>query len=531
MRSIATGPALTSALLPPLAGAEPAPDSTRRASARAVVLLLTLLMGSGCAGPQLRAWHTEDLKEEFTAGKSREVRDFDGYRALERRLAAELDRDVYDATPTGADYALVRFSRGSMADPHTRQPDWNWSFELPAEDARGGVLLLHGMSDSPYSLRALGEALNRQGYRVVGLRLPGHGTAPSGLLKVDIADMKAAVTLATAHLAKQLAGKPVHLVGYSTGASLALDFTLDAMEGRAAPVPASLVLVSPAVGVHPAAALAGVKRRMGSVPGLGGLAWLTVEAEFDPYKYNSFATNAGAQVHRLTRSVSARLAALERTGSLAGFPPTLVFKSDADATVSTSAVVTQLLSRLPSEGHELVLFDVNRAAAKSIVLARDPRALTGRVMGSSDLPFAVTLVTNLSDESLELVARHQPPRSAEVVRTDPLGLAWPPGVISLSHVALPFPPDDPLYGRRPPENEDMLFLGQMGIQGERGLLLFSSDFLLRLRHNPFYDYLETTTLAWVNESGLRPRPPTVHGDRCEPRSSPARPPAAGSCRN
>ena len=58
-------------------------------------------------------------------------------------------------------------------------------------------------------------------------------------------------------------------------------------------------------------------------------------------------------------------------------------------------------------------------------------------------------------------------------------------MISLSHVALPFPPDDPLYGQRPPDNEDVLFLGQMAIQGERGLLKLSSDWLLRLRHDPF----------------------------------------------
>jgi alpha-beta hydrolase superfamily lysophospholipase len=473
----------------------------RAATARLAVALVALLIGAGCAGPQLRAWHTESLEQEFTARKAAEVRDFDGYRALEKRLSAELESTVYDATPTGADHALVRFSRGSMADPMTRQPNWNWSFELPADRPRGGVLLLHGMSDSPYTFRALGEALNREGYHVVGLRLPGHGTAPSGLRDVHAADMRAAVKLAAVHLSKRVGGQPLHLVGYSTGGTLALDFALDAMEERASPVPASIVLISPAVGLHPAAGLAGVKRRIGGVPGLGGLSWLTVEAEFDPYKYNSFATNGGEQVHRLTRSVGARIARLERSGGLAGFPPTLVFKSEADATVSTRAVVTQLLARLPSEGHELVLFDVNRAAAKSILLAQDPRSLSGRVMGTSDLPFAVTLVTNRSEESLELVARHQPPRSAAVDRTEPLGLSWPPGVISLSHVALPFPPDDPLYGRRPPDNEDLLFLGQMGIQGERGLLLFSSDFLLRLRHNPFYDYIQSTTLAWLARTG------------------------------
>ena len=71
-------------------------------------------------------------------------------------------------------------------------------------------------------------------------------------------------------------------------------------------------------------------------------------------------------------------------------------------------------------------------------------------------------------------------------------------MISLSHVALPFPPDDPLYGQRPPDNEDILFLGEMAFQGERGLLPFPADWLLRLRYNPFYDYLQEVALTWID---------------------------------
>ena len=63
-------------------------------------------------------------------------------------------------------------------------------------------------------------------------------------------------------------------------------------------------------------------------------------------------------------------------------------------------------------------------------------------------------------------------------------------MISLSHVALPFPPDDPLYGRRDLASGGRLHLGQIGIQGERGLLKFPSDWLLRVRHNPFYELVE-----------------------------------------
>ena len=467
------------------------------------VLTAAVLLLQGCASAPLEPWHTVELTEEYRAARAAEVRTFEDYLRLEDRLFAQLESKVYARTESGLDTALMRYSKGSASDPQGREPNWNRSFELPAEAPVGGVLLLHGMSDSPYSLRALGQALNKRNYWVVGLRLPGHGTAPSGLLDVRWEDMAAVVQLGVEHLAQKVGRQPVHIIGYSTGAPLALDFTLNALDGKTGPVPASLVLVSPAIGIHAAAAAAAWKRRMAVVPGLGNLAWLNVEPEFDPYKYNSFTTNAGEQVHRLTRDVSRRIASQARSQRAGALPPILVFKSNADSTVSTDAVVTRLLGLLDPNRHELVLFDVNRYAAKSMLLVSDRRALTNRVMGDNRLPFAVTLVTNENPESSAVVARYQAPFSAEVSRTEPLNMAWPTGVISLSHVALPIPPDDPLYGQRPPDNQDVLFLGQMAILGERGTLVLPAEWLLRLRNNPFYSYLDARALAWIDSANGR----------------------------
>lgn len=465
------------------------------------MLVSTVILLQGCSSqPPLEPWHTVALTEEFRADKAGEIHTFQDYLRLEDRVFAQLDSKVYGQTGTGPSTALMRYSKGSASDPQGREPNWNRSFELPAAEPIGGVLLLHGMSDSPYSLRALGEELNRRNYWVVGLRLPGHGTAPSGLLNVRWEDMAGAVQLAAEHLTQKAGKQPIHIVGYSTGAPLALDFTLNALEGRTGAVPASLVMISPAIGIHAAAAAASWKRRLSMLPGLGNLAWLTIEPEFDPYKYNSFTTNAGDQVHRLTRSVSSRIASRARSRQAGALPPILVFKSNADSTVSNDAVVTRLLGIVDPHRHELVLFDVNRYAAKSMLLVSDRRALSQRVMGDNQLPFALTLVTNENADSAAVVARHQAPLSAVVSHTEPLDMAWPTGVISLSHVALPIPPDDPLYGQRPPGNQDVLFLGQMAIQGERGTLVLPAEWLLRLRHNPFYAYLETRALDWIGSA-------------------------------
>jgi acetyl esterase/lipase len=309
--------------------------------------------------------------------------------------------------------------------------------------------------------------------------------------------MAAAVRLGMRRLAQKADGMPIHLMGYSTGAPLALSYALDVLDGAAVgPEPASLVLVSPAIGVSPAAALARWNGALAHLPGLEKFAWTQILPEFDPYKYNSFAINAGDQVHRLTRSVATRVEAHAASGPIEGFPPTLVFLSTVDATVSTDDVVDNLLEHLAPGRHELVLFDLNRRSAATSVLVSDPGPLTARLMADDHLPFHLTLITNESSESLAVVSRRKAPFRAGA-SVEPLGLEWPRGVISLSHIALPIPPDDPLYGRRRPGAGSALNLGQIAVQGERGLLLFSSDWLLRLRHNPFYDFLETRVLDWL----------------------------------
>jgi len=465
--------------------------------------LLPLLAALACGGTQLQPWLTVELDDEFTTKKTEDVRSFDDYLRLEERLFDSLQSKVYALVETGPGNEFLRYSAGSAADPQDDQPNWNRSFEIPSESAVGGVLLLHGMSDSPYSLRALAELLRKRGYWVVGLRLPGHGTAPTGLKHIAGPDMVAAVELGMQHLSSALREKPIHIVGYSTGAALALNFALDALDGNASPTPASLVLISPAIRIHPVAALARFKAGLSILPGLGGLAWLQILPEFDPYKYNSFATNAGDVVHRLTRSVERRIAALSHTASAEQLPPVLVFKSTVDATVTTEATIDRLLALLPPNRHELVLFDINRSAAKVSLLVSDPGPLTTRLMADASLPFSLTLVTNEHSSTSAVVAREKAPFSGTYEEA-PLNLAWPVGVLSLSHVALPIPPDDPLYGRAPPEDEGAVFLGATAIRGERGLLYLPADWQLRMRYNPFYEVIERRVLEWFASAEARP---------------------------
>jgi alpha-beta hydrolase superfamily lysophospholipase len=477
----------------------PARSYPRKLTGRFLPTIALVCALQACSsGPELELWHSEELTQEFTAEKADDVKTLADYLQLEEALYAELDEKVYAEVDTGPAYKLVRYSSGSASDPRSNSPNWNRSFELGSPTARGGVLLLHGMSDSPYSLRALALALNQAGYITVGLRLPGHGTAPSGLRHVRAADMIAAVHLGMSHLSKQLGDKPIHMVGYSTGATLALDFTLDAMTDDSLPIPASLVLISPAIRVHSIAALASFNDTLSNVPGLGRLAWLDVMPEFDPYKYNSFPSNAGAVVYQLTSSVKKRLAARAKSNPDIVLPPTLVFKSAVDATVTTEAVVDNLLTLLKPNRHELVLFDVNRTAAASMLLTTNPGPLNNRLLADATLPFSIRFIGNASPDSFAIAARYKTPFSTEPALTEQLNLEWPPYVISLSHVAVPFSPDDPLYGNTRPADRGTIYLGELALRGERGLSALPAEWVLRMRYNPFYEVVEDGVLDWVN---------------------------------
>ena len=67
----------------------------------------------------------------------------------------------------------------------------------------------------------------------------------------------AAVRLGIRHLAAEVDGQPLYIVGYSNGAALAVEYALSTLEDPELPRVAGLGLVSPAIGVSPVAALAG----------------------------------------------------------------------------------------------------------------------------------------------------------------------------------------------------------------------------------------------------------------------------------
>jgi alpha-beta hydrolase superfamily lysophospholipase len=459
-----------------------------------VLALLLVLAFLSRKGPDLESWHHAALESEFRWWKPGAPEDLEGYLALEAELFGELDRLVrYEVESTPAN-ATNRYLRGGLADPANHAPGWNRSTVLaPEGEPRGGVLLLHGLTDSPYSMRTIAELYRSRGWYALALRLPGHGTIPGELAVSTWRDWRAAANLGLDHVCGVVGERgPVHVVGYSMGGALTVLQTLERMdEGER--VPDRLVLVSPAMGVSSLAWLADVHRVWSWIPYFEKSRWLSIGHEYDPFKYNSFPKNGGEQMFRLTRRMERELASAAEAGRMETFPPTLVLQSLVDATVNTGAVVTRLMHRTRTPESELVLFDVNRQPVLEPFLHATDVQLMDRLESAETLPFGLTLIVNGEED--EVVARRRAAGEREV-RVEPLGLSWPRRFFSLSHVALPFPPDDPLYGALPME-PDAYRLGGVAVRGERGLFTVSIETLMRLRHNPFHPWVEERLGAWI----------------------------------
>jgi alpha-beta hydrolase superfamily lysophospholipase len=460
----------------------------RGAGALAVLLLLVLGLRiyDVQRGPPLGPWHVfvpDELPRDVV-----DAADWPRYLAAEDAMIRAVRAEVTDRLDPGDQVPANRYFAGSPVNPMRFARDWNRSFVLePEGPARGAAVFLHGLTDAPFSLRHLAEAYRARGFVAIAIRLPGHGTVPAGLTAAAWEDWMAATRLAMREGRRRAgAGLPLHLVGYSNGGALALMHALDAIDDPALPRADRIVLLSPMVGVTAFARFAGIAALPALLPRFAKTAWLDLQPEFNPFKYNSFPVNAARQTHRLTAALQGRLDRLAAAGRLGGLPPVLTFQSVVDATVSTPAVLSRLYARLPDNGSEIVLVDLNRntrfgplfgAAATASLLPAPPRR------------YAVTMLANETPASAAIVARRVAAGATEE-SVSPLGLAWPADLFSLSHVALPFPVRDGLYGADPDPAEDFgVRLGAIAIRGERGVLVVGLESLSRVTSNPFFPYL------------------------------------------
>ena len=203
---------------------------------------------------------------------------------------------------------INRYFDGSPVYPGHFAEDWNRSYILePAGSPVGAAVFLHGLTDSPYSLRHIARRYSEHGYVSIAMRLPAHGTVPGALTDVEWEDWLAATRLAVREARKRIGpSAPLHLVGFSNGGALALMYALEALENTQLTRADRMVLISPMVGITSFARFAGLAGLPAIFPAFAKAAWLSVLPEFNPFKYNSFPINGARQSHLLTQALQRR---------------------------------------------------------------------------------------------------------------------------------------------------------------------------------------------------------------------------------
>jgi alpha-beta hydrolase superfamily lysophospholipase len=455
--------------------------------------------------PALKAWH-RPLAGEFRAGDATPTTTLADYLAIEDRVMKELERDVYDAPLAPDDKnAANRYWRDSAIWPGRFRPDWNRTQQLePEGEPRGGVLLIHGLTDSPYSVRALAEIYRRHGFYALCMRMPGHGTVPGALTTASWHDWRAAARIGVRHVRQRIGpNRPLHLVGYSNGGEIVTQYALDTLSDAALPKADRVVLLSPMTGVTSYTRLArGFAKAVvavGAIPYFEKSRWLDILPEYIPYKYDSFPAYAGQQTTAATAVLQATALEAAKSGRIRSMPPILAFVSLVDSTVQTWATVDKLFARLTDNGSALVLFDLNRSSVVRAFLRTDYDDELKALWTDPARRYRLTLVTNTSPKSPEVVAISSA-AGENGMEVSSIGLSWPPGIFSLSHLAVPFRPDDPLYGIDPDRSVDYgIRLGVIAPRGERGVLSVSADQFMRLNCNPFFPYLERRLEEWIGK--------------------------------
>lgn len=467
----------------------------RWAKRAALVLAIGLLTFLGVRawdsqrGLPLEPWHTY-VPKELTA-KQLDKADWGQYLAAEAAIFESLRTEVTQKLGPDERTPVNRYFEGSPVYPGHLKDDWNRShLLLPDGPPRGAVVLLHGLTDAPYSQRHIARLYQERGFVAVIPRLPAHGTVPAALTAVEWEDWAAATRLAVRE-ARRRAGPnaPLHIVGFSNGGALAVHYALEALEDEKLARPDRLVLLSPMIGITALARFAGIAGWPAILPAFAKAAWLGVLPEFIPFKYNSFPVNGARQSFLVTQDIQPRIARLARESRLGDLPPILTFQSVIDFTVSTRAIITALYAHLPENGSELVLFDMNRTIKFGPLLSRSADTVLSRVLPPVPRRFRTTIIANATPDADAVVERVTEAGATEET-TRPLDLTYPKEVFSLSHVALPFPMEDGLYGMRPDPKDDFgVNLGALATRGERGALIVSLDSLLRMTSNPFFPYL------------------------------------------
>jgi len=332
-------------------------------------------------------------------------------------------------------------------------------YELAQENNDKAILLIHGLTDSPFSFHDLSQYFYQQGFTVRTLLLPGHGIAPSELLNTQYSEWQKAAKFAIEETLNDY--QQVYLGGLSTGGALIFDYLMqqEHVDNKIK----GLFMWSPASKAKND--LAWLAKYIDVIPFVD---WIDLDADIDFAKYESFPYNAAAQVDAImNRVVSDGGSASRQMHEI----PIFVVASEHDQTIDTE--------------HTLALIEEWQLASPQEQMKKSVLIYYGH---NNKLP------TKLTDVMKVIV----PECSAESLCSD---------IFDVSHIATTNSPDNPHYGIKGQYRNCGHYVkdtvryqackqSKQVIKGEVTATNLTHDLpIQRLTYNPYYqEMLEDITL-------------------------------------
>lgn len=212
---------------------------------------------------------------------------------------------------------------------------------VPKQPNGQGVLLVHGLGDSPYSFVDVATHLAEKGYLVRTVLLPGHASKVGDLQLPTLQDWQGVVHHHISLLKQNT--DSIWLGGYSTGANLVTAEALndDSVNG--------LLLFSPALQPHSEV----VKyAKLASY----FVTWADQDPEDNPLRYNSLPMNAAAVYYQTSSVVREALA--DQTYN----KPVFMLMSEGDKVVSTQFAIDTFSHKMPNPSGHIVWQGENKIA-------------------------------------------------------------------------------------------------------------------------------------------------------------------------
>ena len=456
-----------------------------------ILFLIILFRGYSFVnnGLQIEPWHLESTIEEPI---------YQNYNSFEEYKKAEkifLDTS-YNLVKLKEKKLFNRYSLESQSSPYIKNTQFNSTGEpiptelrgininesfkiIPKTKIKGGVLLLHGLTDSPYSQRDLANIFLEEGYVVLSLRYPYHGTQPGEMLKIKHEDWEKLIVYGVKLLKdelKEIKNPEIILSGYSTGGPISLNYILKQIKNKAE-LPNKVFWFSPAMGVTPFAKIGFLDIALSKFPYFDKFKWLEIEPEFDGGKYTSFTKNAGIEVSKLITENNKLLKKLT-SKEKEKFPPIYIYQSLVDDTVDHKSIF-KVNQTLGNPSGELVIFDVNRKFNDFFTFSVQNSTIE-KITTEFPTKSTLTFLSNINSENPEVFQSKNGILQKKKF-TPPL--MWEPFSVSLAHISLPISPANYHYGKN-------ALLGNLNMKGEKEILTVSSGDISRLRYNQFFDYLK-----------------------------------------